>query len=404
MTAWLTIIGIGDDGLAGLAPARLSVVHSASAVFASRRMVSAEDFPGIELHFWTPEFDAAMAELLRHKGRPTVVLATGDPMLYGIGATLAARLAPEEFDVFPAPSAFSLAAARLRWALQDTNCISLHGRPVDALARHLAPRAKILALTSSGKTIAEAAAILERSGHGRSKMTVLEHLGGAKERRVDLTPQSAGAQSFADLNTLAIECEAFPGEGFTGTGAGILDSAFEHDGQLTKCEVRAATIAALQPFPGALLWDIGAGCGSIGIEFMRAARGARAIAIEAAAARRAMIETNAKRLGVPELTLASGEAPAALEGLPQPDAVFIGGGLTRPDVFETAFAALRAGGVLVANAVTVEGEAKLFTLAQSHDGALTRIAVSRAEPVGGFLAFKPMLPVTQLSIRKKAAA
>ena len=188
-----------------------------------------------------------------------------------------------------------------------------------------------------------------------------------------------------------------------GTGPGLPDSAFEHDGQLTKREVRAATLAALQPFPGALLWDIGAGCGSISIEFMRAARGARALAIEDMPARRAMIEANAARLGVPELTLVKGRAPAALKGLETPDAVFIGGGLTRPGVFDTAFAALRIGGILVANSVTVEGEAMLLALAPRHGGTLTRISVSRAEPVGSFLAFKPMLQVTQLIIRKAAA-
>jgi precorrin-6B C5,15-methyltransferase / cobalt-precorrin-6B C5,C15-methyltransferase len=402
MTAWLTIIGVGDDGLAGLGAAALARVQAASVAFGSRRLLKKAEFPKAELHFWENGYEATLAALLARRGIPTIVLATGDPMHFGIGATLAEKLDADEFDCFPAPSSFSLAASRLRWPLQETACISLHGRSVDQLARRLAPRAKILALTSSGKTIAEAAAVLTRCGYGRSKITVLEHLGGAKERVASVTLDEAGALTFADLNILAIECEAFPDAHFSGTGAGLPDSAFEHDGQLTKREVRAATLAALQPYPGALLWDIGAGCGSISVEWMRAARGARALAVEDMPMRRTMIEANARKLGVPELTLVKGRAPAALKGLETPDAVFIGGGITRPGVFETAFAALRTGGVLVANSVTVEGEAKLLALAPLHGGTLSRISVSRAEPVGGFLAFKPMMQVTQLIIRKKA--
>ncbi len=402
MTAWLTIIGVGDDGLAGLSAAALARVQAASVAFGSKRLLKKAELPKAELHLWEDGLEATLAGLMARRGLPTVLLATGDPMHFGIGATLAARLAAEEFDCFPAPSSFSLAASQMCWPLQETACISLHGRSADQLARHLAPRARILALTSSGKTIAEAGAVLERCGYERSNMTVLEHLGGAKERVVSVTTHGAAALSFADLNILAIECEAFPDAPFTGTGPGLPDSAFEHDGQLTKREVRAATLAALQPFPGALLWDIGAGCGSVGVEWMRASRGARALAVEDMPMRRAMIEANAVKLGVPELALVKGRAPAALQGLEKPDSVFIGGGITRPGVFDTAFAALRTGGILVANSVTVEGEARLLALAPLHGGTLSRISVSRAEPVGGFLAFKPMMQVTQLIIRKKA--
>ena len=402
MTAWLTIVGVGDDGLAGLGAAGLARVKAANVIFGSKRLLKKAELPGAALHFWEDGFDATLSALIARRGLPTLLVATGDPMNFGIGATLAAKLPVNEFESFPAPSAFSLAASRLRWPLADTACISLHGRSANQLARHLAPRARILALTSSGETVPQAAAILARAGYGRSKMTVLEHLGGADERITSLMPSEAAAQTFADLNTLAIECEPFPDAAFTGTGTGLPDSAYEHDGQLTKREVRAATLAALQPFPGALLWDIGAGCGSISIEFMRAARGARALAIEDMPARRAMIEANASRLGVPELTLVKGRAPAALKGLETPDAVFIGGGLTREGVFDAAFGALKPGGILVANSVTVQGEAKLLALAPLHRGTLSRISVSRAEPVGSFLAFKPMLQVTQLIIRKKA--
>jgi precorrin-6B C5,15-methyltransferase / cobalt-precorrin-6B C5,C15-methyltransferase len=401
MTAWLTIIGVGDDGLAGLSAASLATARKANTVFASGRVVARDDLPGATLYFWEQGYEKTLASLMARRGLPTLLLATGDPMHFGVGATLAAQLSAHEYECFPAPSSFSLAASRMRWPMQETACISLHGRSVDQLARHLAPRSRILALTSSGTTIAEAAAVLTRCGYGRSKMTVLEHLGGTKERIAGVTVEEAGAQAFADLNILAIECDAFPDTVLTCIG--LPDSAFEHDGQLTKREVRAATLAALQPFPGALLWDIGAGCGSISVEWMRAARGAKALAVEDMPMRRAMIEANARKLGVPELTLVKGRAPAALKGLDAPDAVFIGGGITRPGMFDTAFDALKTGGVLVANSVTVEGEAKLLALAPLHRGTLSRISVSRAEPVGGFLAFRPMMQVTQLIIRKNAS-
>jgi precorrin-6B C5,15-methyltransferase / cobalt-precorrin-6B C5,C15-methyltransferase len=404
MTAWLTIIGIGDDGLAGLNAANLARIKASAFLFGSRRLLKTADFPEAQLHFWEDGYEDTLAALMARRGLPTVLIATGDPMHFGIGATLAARLTADEHESFPAPSAFSLAASRLRWPLQETACISLHGRSVDLLARHLAPRVRILALTSSGKTIAEAAALLTECGYGRSRLTVLEHMGGLNERLVEIAASEAGNQAFADLNTLAVECEPFPEPHFFSASPGLPDSAFEHDGQLTKREVRAATLAALQPFPGALLWDIGAGCGSVGIEWMRAARGAKAIAVEESAARLAMIKVNAKSLGVPDLKIIEGAAPLALTGLPAPDAVFIGGGLSGAGVFEATFDALRPYGILVANAVTVQGEARLIELAGKLGGALSRIAVSRAEPVGGFTAFKPMMPVTMLTLRKARLA
>ena len=403
MTVWLTIIGVGDDGLEGLSASSLVMVQSAAIVFASERIASKADVPNAELFVWETGYDETLAALLKRRGSPVIVLATGDPMHFGIGATLSKFIKPAEMTVIPHNSAFSLAAARLGWPLQDAACISLHGRPVANLARHLAPRARILALTSSGKTVSEAAALLTECGYGRSRLTVLEHMGGAKEARHTFAAQEAAARSFADLNTLAIECETYPVTTHFSTIPGLPDDAFHHDGQLTKREVRAATLARLMPYPNAVLWDIGAGCGSIGIEWMRAARGAKAIAIEENAGRLAIIETNAGKLGVPDLKIVQGSAPGALAGLPEPDAVFVGGGVTDAGVFEAAFAAMRQGGVLVANAVTVEGEARLVELARLHNGALSRIAVSRAEPVGSFMAFKPLMPVTTLTIRKKAA-
>jgi precorrin-6B C5,15-methyltransferase / cobalt-precorrin-6B C5,C15-methyltransferase len=400
VSAWLTIIGVGDDGIENLPPKSLAVLRSARALLGSKRVLSSADFPDAQTIFWEDGYPDAMSWLMARRGQMTAVLASGDPMHFGIGSTLAAKLERDEYEIIPAQSAFSLAAARLKWALQDVACISLHGRPVESLVRHLAPGVRILALTSSGQTVQEAARVLAGAGYGGSALQLLEHLGGPNERILSLKPDDAERETFSDLNVLAIECETTPLTQTLGRVPGLPDSAFVHDGQLTKREVRAATLAALRPYPGALLWDVGAGCGSVGIEWMRAAQGALAIGVEDNAERLAMINANAKALGVPELQIVAGSAPAALSGLPSPDAIFIGGGISDADVFERAFEALRHGGLLVANAVTVEGETRVITLAKAHGGELSRIAVSRAAPVGEFLAFKPLMPVTMLTIRK----
>jgi precorrin-6Y C5,15-methyltransferase (decarboxylating) len=335
---------------------------------------------------------------------PVTILATGDPMHYGIGATLMRHIEATEMRVIPTPSAFSLAAARLGWALQDVASISLHGRSVHLLAAHLTPGNRIIALTSTGRTIGEAAEILVATGYGRSKMIVLEHMGGRSEKRIEMDADTLVSERpiFADFNTLAIVCE--PGEtaSLLSSAPGLPDDAYEHDGQLTKSEVRAVTLSRLAPVPGALVWDVGAGCGSVAIEWMRAARGARAIAIEQDAARRAMIAANALALGAPTLEIVAGEAPSALADLAAPDAIFIGGGVTGAGVFEACWMALRPGGRLVANAVTVEGETRIASLRDHFGGDLVRLQVSRAEPVGRFSGWKPLMPVTLWSVTKRA--
>ena len=399
-TPWLTIIGIGDDGIEGLSDTSRALVRHAQTIIAPDRVVNPSDYPGAEVRLWSEGFDKTLSLIRERRDTPVVLLATGDPMHYGIGATLARHFGVDEMLVVPSVSAFSLAAARLGWALQDTDCISLHGRPVSKLALSLAPGRHILAYTSNAGTVREAAELLAATGYGASRISVLEHMGGAEERRVDISVEQAKRYRGSDFNTLAIACIADGSHGFLPTVPGLPDDAFRHDGQMTKREVRAASLAALGPYPGAVLWDVGAGCGSIAIEWMRAARGAKAFAVEDNETRRAMMAENATVLGVPELHIIEGRAPAALAGLAAPDAVFIGGGVSEPGVFEACFEALKPGRRLVANAVTVEGEARLIELAQAHDGRLSRIAVSRAEPVGRFLAFKPLMPVTMLEITK----
>lgn len=405
-TPWLTLLGVGDNGLDSLTPPARALFEAAGTVVAPRRVLREIDAGDREVIAWTFGVKETIALLLERRGKPVTILATGDPMHFGIGATMMRHIAADEMRVIPTPSAFSLAAARLGWALQDVASISMHGRSIHGLSAHLTPGNRIISLTSTGRTVTEAADILVARGFGKSRMTVLEHMGGRRETAKQFVAEEIAGRKMkiAAFNTLAIECVADPGAGVLPPVAGLPDSAFEHDGQLTKREVRAVTLAYLAPHPGALLWDVGAGCGSIGIEWMRAARNARAIAFEADPSRIEKISANAIALGTPLLDIREGHAPAILDGAEAPDAAFIGGGLSEEGLFETVWARLKPGGCLVANAVTVEGEARLTELCATHGGELVRLQVSRAEPVGRLNGWKPMMPVTLWSVRKGAGA
>ncbi len=398
--SWLTIVGIGEDGVEGLSPAARAAVERAELLVGGARHLDMVPTSSAERLRWASPLEASLPEIEKHRGRRVVVLASGDPMWFGIGATLARHFAPAEMTILPHTGAFSLAAARLGWPLAEVAAISLHGRPLDTLALHLAPGARVLALSENGRTPEAVARHLAAAGWGPSELTVLEHLGGASERRLDGTAAAWAHPPGADLNTLAIVCRPGPRAMVLPRTPGLPDEAFVHDGQLTKREVRAATIAALAPLPGQTLWDVGAGCGSIGIEWMRAVDRAAAIAIERDDARRDYIARNAAALGVPGLRIVAGEVPAALAGLPAPDAVFIGGGLSAPQLVETCLSALKPGGRLVANAVTLESEAALVTWRARHGGDLARLAISRAAPVGPFQGWRALMPVTQWTLRK----
>ena len=398
MTApWLTVIGLGEDGIGGLSAAARRILDDAEIVYGGRRHFDLAGPLKAEARPWPSPLEAGLDEIAGLRGRPVVVLASGDPMWFGIGATLARRIPADEMRVLPAPSAFQLAAARMGWPLADVETLSLHGRPAERLKLALAPGARILALTvaDSPRTVA---ALLTEAGYGASRMVALEHLGGPDERRVEGLARDWDA-NVATLHTLAIECVAGPDAEVLPRVPGLPDEAFRHDGKMTKREVRALTLARLAPLPDALLWDIGAGCGSVAIEWMRTAPRTRAIALEPRADRRALTAENALSLGVPDLDIREGEAPAALENLPAPDAVFIGGGLSEA-VFDAAFAALKPGGRLVANAVTLESEAVLLALHARHGGDLVRLAVSRASAVGSLTGWRPAMPVTQWSLAR----
>jgi precorrin-6Y C5,15-methyltransferase (decarboxylating) len=399
VSGWISIVGIGEDGLDGLSAAARALVDSAEVLAGGERhlaMVPA-DHPAERVAWRTPFHDSLQA-LVAHEGRRVTVLATGDPMHYGVGATLAREMPEAIAAVVPTPGAFSLAAARMGWALQDVTCLTLHGRLAEQIYLHLYPGARLVILSENRDTPARVAALLTARGFGASRLTVLEHMGGKRESRREGLAKEWGDGPVADLNTIAVECAAWPEAAVYSRVQGLPDDAFEHDGQMTKREVRAATLAALAPLPGQLLWDVGAGCGSVGVEWMRA--GGRAIGIEPDAGRAAMAARNAAALGVPGLKLVIGAAPEALDGLDAPDAVFIGGGIGTQGVFEACWEALGSGGKLVANTVTIEGERRLADLHRDHGGELVRLAVSRLSPVGTLHGWKPLMPVTQWQVTK----
>ncbi|ESW79580.1 precorrin-6y methyltransferase [Mesorhizobium sp. LSJC285A00] len=395
---WLTIIGIGEDGLAGLGDEAKRLIAQAEFVFGGKRhlalvasLIKGEQRP------WPVPFDAGMADVLALAGRRVCVLASGDPFFHGVGATLARKVKPEEMHVIPAPSAISLAAARLGWALQDIETISLHGRPLDLIRPLLHPRARILALTSDGDAPATIARLLVELDFGGSRLTVLEALGGPNEKLRSARADAFDLRDINPLNVLALELESTQEARILPLTVGRADHLFEHDGQITKHDIRAITLSALAPRRGELLWDIGAGSGSIGIEWMLAHPSMRAIAIEANSDRAARIARNAAHCGVPGLVVVEGSAPKALAGLDTPDAIFIGGGGSDAGVLNAAIKALPSRGRLVANAVTLEMEALLLAEHIKRGGDLTRIAISRASPVGSMQAWRPAMPVTQWS-------
>lgn len=401
MTTWLSIVGIGEDGLDGLSAASRALVASAEVIVGGARHLGFITESKAERLAWRQPLADTIPELLRWRGRRVVVLASGDPLCYGVGNKLLRHIPLAEMRIIPAPSAFSLAGARLGWDAADVDRVTLHGRPLEALRRYLAPGAKLIALSNDGATPAEAARMLVEAGYGESEVSVFEHMGGSGERRLDGIAARWREPRVADLNTIAIRCVAGPHARRFRGAPGLPDDAFESDGTLTKCEVRAVTLAMLAPHPGALLWDVGAGAGSVAIEWLLQEPRAEAVAIERDPARVALIARNAEALGTPELEIEHGEAPAVLDGLPDPDAVFIGGGLSAPELIETCYERLKPSGRLVANAVTLEAEATLIRARDRLSGTLTRIAVARADALGPYSAWRPLMPVTQYAVTKE---
>ena len=387
------MVGLGADGWAGLAePARNAVAGAEVVIGSARQLALLPDSGATRVTWPSPMLPAVEPLLAEHSGRRVCVLASGDPMFFGVGGTLVRLLGADAVRVFPHPSSVSLACAQLGWPVEDVDVVSLVGRPVSSLIA--LPHRRMLVLSAGADTPAEVAALLTDRGFGPTAMTVLDDLGGPGERRHDGRAAAWSATAGA-LNVIALDCRAAPGVTPLGRTPGLPDDAYDHDGQLTKREVRAITLAALGPLPGQLLWDVGAGSGSVAIEWLRTHTSCAAVAVESRPERVDRIRANAGLLGVPGLAVVEGRAPDALADLPRPDAVFVGGGLTGDGVIEACWAALRTGGRLVANAVTLESEAVLTRWQAAVGGTLTRIEISRAAPVGGFTGWKPMMPVTQ---------
>jgi precorrin-6Y C5,15-methyltransferase (decarboxylating) len=397
---WLSIIGLGEDGLEGLSPAARNLLAQACLVVGGKRHLAlAGDFPGERLA-WSSPPEASFPDILARHGQPVCVLASGDPFFYGIGSLLMQHVPAEEMLCLPSPSAFSLAASKLGWAQQDCALLTLHGRPLERIIPQLQPGARILALSWDGTTPAKLAALLTARGMGRSILTVLENLNGPRERIRQSQADGFALGDIAPLNTIAIEVVADHGARIIPRAGSLPDDWFEHDGQITRREMRAATLSMLAPRRGELLWDIGAGSGSVSIEWMLADPANGAIAIERDAARAGRIGRNARSLGVPDLQIVEGAAPDILRGLPRPDAVFVGGGATNDGVLDAAWAALAANGRLVVNAVTIETQAELTRRFTALGGELLSFNFARADRIGGFHGWRAAMPVVQWSVIK----
>ena len=400
---WLSIVGIGEDGVDGLSPVAQKLVAGAELVVGGKRHLALAGslVRGRGLAWPSPITDA-VPEIEKLRGRPVAILASGDPFHYGVGDLLMRRFGADETICLPHASAFSLAAARLGWSQQDVAVVSLHGRALEGIVRHLQPGARILALSWDGETPGKLARLLSARGMGKSRLFVFEAMGGPREVRRETTAAAFDLADVAALNTIGLEVVADSMATVVPLAPGLDDTMFEHDGQLTKREVRAVTISALAPRQGELLWDIGLGSGSIAIEWLLRHPSLRAIGVEADADRAGRAARNAAALGTPDLAIVEAKAPHGLKELPVPDAVFVGGGLSNPGVFDAAWSALKPGGRLVANGVSLATEARMIELFQKHGGDLVRLDVSRAGKAGSGNVFvwRAAAPIVQWRVRK----
>ncbi|MEV0379382.1 precorrin-6y C5,15-methyltransferase (decarboxylating) subunit CbiE [Nonomuraea sp. NPDC050643] len=400
----ITVVGIGADGWDGLAAGSRRALEAAEVLMGGPRQLDLvpPSAAAAERVAWPSPLLAALPALMdEHAGREVCVLASGDPMFYGIGATLVRLLGAGRVRVLPHVSSLSLACARLGWPVEQVDVVSLVGRPPSALSAVVTPGRRVVVLGAGPESPALVAGLLTGRGYGPSPMRVLSDLGAPSECEQRGSADGWTGPAASALHVIAVECVAGPGTEPLARVPGLPDTAYEHDGQLTKREVRAVTLSRLAPLPGELLWDVGAGAGSIAIEWMRAHPSCAAVAVEDRADRAAAVRRNAGALGVPSLRVVEGRAPAALDGLPKPAAVFVGGGATVPGLLERCWSALRPGGRLVVNAVTVESEAVVAGWYARLGGDLVRLAVQRGSPVGGFTGWRAAMPVTVWSVTRR---
>ena len=401
-TEVVRVVGIGADGWAGLPAASRAAIEKAQVLLGAPRQLSLVPvIPGQDRRSWpSPMVPALPGFLGGLRDRSITVLASGDPLMSGIGGTLIELLGAERVDVVPAVSSVSLAAARLCWPADSFDVITVVGRNPAAVLRSVGPGHRLIVLSSDESTPQLVAELLSGAGYGPSMLTVLSDLGSATESRLDTVAAAFPATTVPRLNLVAVQCAAASSTVVLPTVGGLPDDAFDHEGQITKRDARAAALARLTPVPGHLLWDVGAGAGSVGIEWARADPRCRTISIERDAGRAQRIARNADRLGVPGLTVQVGAAPDALTGLDPPDAIFVGGGATTPGVLGTCWEALAPGGRLVVHGVTLETEAVLARWHGHLGGELIRLSVERVEPIGSFRGWTPARPVVQWSIVK----
>ncbi|MGN0062813.1 MAG: precorrin-6y C5,15-methyltransferase (decarboxylating) subunit CbiE [Nocardioides sp.] len=400
--ASVTVVGVHADG--SLAPGGASVLASCDVVIGAARhleLVSSLAAGAARRALPSPLRAGLPGLLSETAGQHVVVLASGDPTVSGIATTLRDLVPASSLRVLPGVSSVALARARMGWSAEESVVVTLVGRHESRLLREVAPGRRMLLLTSGAESPSVVADLLVAVGHGDATMTLLSDLGAASEGRDERAVRDwLEASGCPPLHVLAVECGdgAGPAPARSAWVAGLPDEAFENDGQLTKRDLRASALARLAPRPGEHLWDVGAGAGSVGIEWMRAHPTCRTTAVEADPERAARVRRNAAALGVPDLVVVEGRAPDALAGLDAPDAIFIGGGATRPGVLDTCLSALRPGGRLVVHGVTLETEALLAAAYAEHGGELTRLAVETTAPVGTFTGWTPARTVTQWSL------
>jgi precorrin-6B C5,15-methyltransferase / cobalt-precorrin-6B C5,C15-methyltransferase len=397
---WLGLVGIGEDGIDGIVPAAQHLIAQADFVVGGKRHLALAGSLKAETMTWPSPIEKALDAIEERRGRYVCVLASGDPFFFGVGAMLMRRFPADEMVSIPALSAFALAASRLGWSQQDCTLLTLHGRPLAAIIPYLQPKARILALSWDDATPAKLAALLAARGMGRSRLTICEAMGGPRERIRSTEAQEFALDNVAALNTIALQVVAEQSARILPRAAGLPDEWFEHDGQITKREIRAMTLAALSPGRGELLWDVGSGSGSVAIEWMLADPANSAVAIELRHDRAQRIARNALSFGAPTLSIVTGEAPHAFVDLPRPDAIFIGGGASAPGMMDRALDALTAGGRLVVNAVTLETQAECVDWRARWGGELAQVAIARAEPVGRYSGWRAAMPIVQWRLVK----
>jgi len=397
---WLVLVGVGEDGIDGLVPAAQRLIAQADFVVGGKRHLALAGSLKAETMVWPSPIENALDMIEAHRGRSVCVLASGDPFFFGVGAMLMRRFQPDEMISVPAPSAFALAASRLGWSQQDCALLTLHGRPLEAIIPHLQPKARILALSWDDATPAKLTRLLKSRGMGRSRLTICEAMGGPRERLLTSMAQDFALDNVAALNTIAIEVVADHDARILPRAAGLPDEWFEHDGQITKREIRAMTLSSLAPRRGELLWDVGSGSGSVAIEWMLADPANDAVAVERRHDRAQRIARNALSFGVPTLSVIAGEAPDVFADLAQPDAIFIGGGASAPGIMDRAYDALPAGGRLIVNAVTLETQAACVDWRARWGGELAQVAIAHAEPVGRYSGWRAVMPIVQWRLIK----